>query len=401
MRLGRRGPGWPPKTPEASPPSAVCDALRSGPGAGTSGTVTAAGVSVRMRASFLRTIPLGLFLGLLTTPGLGLGSGAADSAPLHLTADAPELLPMPGSPGVVPHVAGFGLTTRPGEPMLPIRVLLVAIPEGSVPEIRIIAARSARLGRLDVAPVPHMRHKDRKEEDEAHSWHSEFTADRKIFDRDAEFPSSPVRLGVTGYLREQRFVEVLFMPVVYNPMRRQGRYFTDIRAEVLFTMPRGADLSSGPRPFRPDPLFEETYRRNIVNYEAGKLFRVEPGRAAVNAPSPAADATATTAVAGGTPRYKILVSRAGIHRLDYTYLSSHAPDLLLLDPRTYFLTAEGVEIPLSIRDANGASGEADGHFDSGDLLEFYGRPMTGPPTILNYDYGTSFPDIRKYVRGSR
>src|SRR2546425_447926 len=308
MMPGRRGPVWPPRTPEASPPSAVCDALGSGPGVGRSGAVTTAGVSVGMRTSFFRTIPLGLFLGLLTTPGPGLASGATDRAPLHLTAGAPELLPVPGSLGVVPHVAGFGLTTRPGEPMLPMRVLLVAIPEGSVPEIRILSARSARLDRLDVAPVPHMRHRDRSEDGEARSWHSEFTADRKIFDRDAEIPLSPVRLGATRYLREQRFVEVLFTPVVYNPMRRRGRYFTDIRAEVLFTAPRGVDLSSGPRPFRPDPLFEETYRRNIVNYEEGKPFRVEPGHAAVAAASPVAAPTATPAAAGGAPRYKILRS---------------------------------------------------------------------------------------------
>ena len=52
-----------------------------------------------------------------------------------------------------------------------------------------------------------------------------------------------------------------------------------------------------------------------------------------------------------------------------------------------------MEIPLSIRDATGASGEANGHLDPGEFLEFYGRPKTEPPTLLNYDFGASFPDI--------
>src|SRR5438034_11326759 len=67
--------------------------------------------------------------------------------------------------------------------------------------------------------------------------------------------------------------------------------------------------------------------------------------------------------------------------------------MLAVDPRTLALSAEGIEVPISIRNAVGGSGEADGHFDSGDVLEFYGQPKREPPTLPNYDLSAPPPYI--------
>ncbi|HKB08715.1 MAG TPA: C25 family cysteine peptidase, partial [Candidatus Polarisedimenticolia bacterium] len=210
------------------------------------------------------------------------------------------------------------------------------------------------------------------------------------------FPGPPVRLGKIGYLREQRFVEVLFTPVLYNPASGQARYVGEIQADVRFDTPAGASPHATKGSFRPDPTFEDTYRTSLVNYEQGKLFRVGPGEAAPESPAMsrvAPQAGSLTVAAAGTPRYKISVSTSGVYRLDYAYLQTRAPELLALDPRTFLLSAEGVEVPIVIRNAAGGSGEADGHFDPGDVLEFYGRSKTEPPTLLNFDNPGVFPDI--------
>jgi len=88
-------------------------------------------------------------------------------------------------------------------------------------------------------------------------------------------------------------------------------------------MPAGSELSPALRQVRSDPLFEETYRSSLLNYEQGRLFRIDQASA-----GPIAAAVTAT----GAPRYKILVSREGITRLDYAYLSARAPDLIGLDP---------------------------------------------------------------------
>ncbi|OLD64403.1 MAG: hypothetical protein AUI47_06175 [Acidobacteria bacterium 13_1_40CM_2_68_5] len=317
----------------------------------------------------------------------------------------------------MPRVVGFGHNSRPGEPMLPIKVLLVAIPEGATPALRVLSARAEALGPFDVAPVPTLRVPERLEHPRGASrrdaasvrpagpgsiqeYDEDSVRDEKIYGRDADFPAAPVRLGRTGYLREQRYVEVLYSPLVFNSARKWARFFPDVQVEILF-----GDAIAGAivRPSRPDPLFEEIYRQSLVNYEQGKLFRVGPGEAVgTMSAAPRIGGTDLASAGGSQPagtasaaagRYKLSVSQAGVYRLDYTYLQTNAPDLLQVDPGTLALSAEGVEIPISIQAAGGGSGELDGRFDTGDFLEFYGRPKSGPFALINYNYPDTFPDV--------
>jgi hypothetical protein len=305
--------------------------------------------------------------------------------------------------------------------MLPLKILLVAIPEGSVPELQIRSARSEILPGVDVAPVPEQQVEDRPgvpgdgSGPGRASVRLEYAVDARIFDQDAEFPEAPLRLGRIGYLREQRFVEVLYTPVVYHPGLRQARHYPEITADVVFGLPAGIDPSAILRPFRPDPLFEEIYRAGLVNYEQGKMFRVPAGTRAplagggtdgtgevttlstsddevqfVAEPVP----TSAESITPGTGRYKVLVARPAIYSLGYDYLNARAPDLLAVDPQTLVLRAGGVEVPIRIRDAAGGSGELDGRFDPGDSLEFFGRPKRDEPTaVLNFSYGNSLLDV--------
>src|SRR6267143_5906964 len=99
-----------------------------------------------MRPSILRALLPGLVLVLMAAPGPGTGA-PSDSAtvPLHLTASAPRFEPAGDGRSFVPRIDGFGLSSRPGEPMLPLKVLLVAIPEGSVPELEVLSSSSRSL----------------------------------------------------------------------------------------------------------------------------------------------------------------------------------------------------------------------------------------------------------------
>src|SRR5262245_2687376 len=343
-----------------------------------------------MSRDLLRAASLAWAVAALSAPGTGSTSDLEDRAVLHLEAPPPHLEKAGDDRYRVPRIHGFGLGHRPGEPMLPVKVLRVAIPEGSVPELKILRAPSQSLGRLDIAPVPRVRIPARGDDgrpDPRRPAEEDFLPDAGTYGADREFPEAPVRLGAIGYLRQQRFVEVLFTPVTYNPVKREALYYAGVEAEVVFAPGAQSSRIKSGGSFRPDPLFEETYRENLVNYEQGKQFRAlesasEPDLQGMVAPA-----------AGGSPAYKIGVSRDGIYRLSYTYLQAHAPELLALDPRTLSLAAEGVEVPISIRDAAGASGEADGNFGPADFLEFYGRAKVEPPTLLNYDFGTIVSDI--------
>src|SRR5947209_8448149 len=116
-----------------------------------------------MRSHFLRFLIPTLLCAALAAPGSGAPSPDFGSAPLHLVAGAPVFEPAAGTRRVVPRIAGFGQISRAGEPMLPLRILRVAIPEGSVPELRVLEANAETLPSFDVAPVPRARVHERLE----------------------------------------------------------------------------------------------------------------------------------------------------------------------------------------------------------------------------------------------
>ncbi|HEV8701850.1 MAG TPA: C25 family cysteine peptidase [Candidatus Polarisedimenticolia bacterium] len=377
-----------------------------------------------MRSShILRILIIGALSALVMAPGSGAPSLHQGSAHLRLKAGQPVLEPADQGRRVVPRLPGFGTASLPGQPMLPIKVLMVAIPEGSVPELRVLSAPSELLGALDVAPAPRVRVPERlerprgvgrKDRGQGHDrndaalqdYEDDFTADAEVDGRDEDFPAAVVRLGSIGYLREQRYVEVLFSPVLYNPVRGQARLVRELEADVVFDLPDGS-VPSGGGPFEPDPLFENTYRDSLVNYEQGKLYRVRRGEAAPDAtaaPDTTAASTAGTiesapAAATGAVRYKLSVSRPGIYRLSQSYLMLHAPEMVTANPKGLMLSAEGVEVPILIRDAFGNPGEADNSFDAGDVLEFYGQPkreLAALPNLPTIFQANDFTDTQVY-----
>ena len=363
-----------------------------------------------MNSPTLRTLVFGALLLCLAIPGQGAPGGR--TVPLRLT--VPDLEFLPGEGGPVPSLAGFGTTSRPGEPALPLRILLVGIPDGATPTLTILSASSERIADLDIPPVPSPRVRDREALDAAEGPGPQgrgaaraevgksFRRSAATWTRDTFFPEAPLRLGAIGALRDQPFVEVYYTPLLYNPVTREGRLYRDIEAVVTFDEPAGQATAVAPE----DPHFEAAYRSSLVNYEQSRAFRGRSNGARARgmadrdgtaATGPGAPLSATEAAAGvaafAGPRYKISVSQRGLYRLDLAYLNTHAPGLLATDPRTWGLEVDGIEVPMAVLDAAGGSGEADGVFGAGDTLEFFGAPKTEPPTVLNMDLGAVVPAI--------
>src|SRR5262245_27419162 len=112
---------------------------------------------------YLIILPVLVPLAVLASPGAGAPGAPEGQAVLALTAPPPTFLPAEDGAGLTPVVAGFGSTSRAGEPVLPVRQYLVAIPEGSVPTLRILSDEQVLLSGLDLMPVPTIRVLDRPE----------------------------------------------------------------------------------------------------------------------------------------------------------------------------------------------------------------------------------------------
>ena len=303
-----------------------------------------------MNSPKLRALVFGALLLCLAIPGQG--APGVRTVPLRLA--TPDLTFIATEGGPVPALAGFGTTSRPGEPALPLRILLVAIPEGATPTLTILSADSETVADLDVAPVPSPRVQDREEfraaaEEDGPKRRGPggragveqtFRRAPAAYGRDAFFPAAPLRLGNIGALREQTFVEVYYTPLMYNPVTRQGRLYRNIEAVVTFAEPDTGAAAAASE----DPAFEATYRASLVNYEQSRSFRSlrrggRPWRGSGGAPGAAgtivsgaqeiaaagvgAEAGVAAAASAG-PRFKISVSQRGLYRLDFTYLNAHA-----------------------------------------------------------------------------
>ncbi|RME82833.1 MAG: hypothetical protein D6775_09805, partial [Caldilineae bacterium] len=107
---------------------------------------------------------------------------------------------------------------------------------------------------------------------------------------------------------------------------------------------------------RPDPYFEPTLRRSIINYEQGRAWR---------RPSPAAAQSRVSAMTLGQVR--IHIDREGLYAITYQDLVDAGANLSKLDARTLSLSSRGQEVAIWVE------GEADGRFDPGDRILFYGQ----------------------------
>jgi len=374
----------------------------------------------------------------LTGTAAASGGGDLWQFRLRLFAPEPRIQGDPAHPeaGSGLSIPGFdridvdhGRAAAGGQVPLPVRVVRVAIPEGAEVRLETIRAPKRTMRGLRLGPEESPgrgRPGDGAGPTAATGAGEAFPA----LEGYPRFPlqpgSEPIRLGQSGYFRFQKFVEVIYTPVVpagwsaqdAGPLLTDVDFYPDVEANLVVTGVDPAVLSAVPGAGSPgtypDANFEEAYRAAFVNYGQGRGFRVPRGRGRDAASSwSASPSSATTPGAASlsapssmvmtspfasatTPVYRISIKTTGLYRLSQPYLvaagTGVAPGLAGVDPRTFRLLNHGVEVPMRV------VGESDGSFDPADFLEFYGEGLLGEPDlVLNLDLDTvglpGFPDI--------
>src|SRR5207247_10346161 len=107
----------------------------------------------------------------------------------------------------------------------------VGIPPESRPRLTILDSRSVSLPTGAVGPVqrwvPLLPGSDERVPADAE--------DPTVYGDDALYPSEePVRMGTIGALREQPFVELVFTPILHNPLRRSSVLYNQVPVRVDF-----------------------------------------------------------------------------------------------------------------------------------------------------------------------
>jgi len=240
--------------------------------------------------------------------------------------------------GIPEYIHGF--TPEVGKPELPMKGVLLDVPDGKSATLTVEAVESKTLSGYWIYPVPQKIING--EEGSAHVAEV-FTMDEAAYSTDAFYPEGVVSLGQTFMFRDQQKLQVRFYPLAFNSATRELRHYNRIRVRV-----------------------------DYAGAAAARSFSRALALPVPSAPSPSPRALAWTPPSSG-PVYKILVSDEGIYRITRTYLlnsgipAAHVDGMRLNQVRVYNL---GQEVAIHVYDQDG-----DNTLDDVDYVAFYGSPL--------------------------
>jgi hypothetical protein len=260
-----------------------------------------------------------------------------------------------------------GYTSEIGKPQMPIKGILIDIPEGLTGSLSIVETEMQTYSGYQIFPVPQAV----VGADGATAAVGEsFVQNQAAYARDAFYPQDAAELAAIYTFREQDKQQVVFYPLSFNGATGVLRFYTRIRVRIDYVqnrlaktdtvalmawkiLPAGAGLSeqisslgSMAAAFGASPL--------IVNPLSPVLSSLGAVLSAVWVPP----------IDLGASAYKIVTADAGIYRI---YRADLALDDDLSRIRLYRL---GYEVAIYIHDQN-----ADNYLDAADYIEFYAGPM--------------------------
>ena len=258
---------------------------------------------------------------------------------------------------------GYDSTVEPGQPMLPVKAVLVGVPFGRDVDLEVVTVENERAGRHRVEPVPF---EEIVRDGEFSLPVQRFEPDPGSYASDAAYPAGAARLGRDAVLRHQRTVQVFLHPFSYKPS--SGELVVRRRLLVRLALgpaPRPVDMAPAAVA---EPEWEGIYAGTVLNYSSAREWRMRPvskdaGRARASRPEVA---------------YKLTVAETGIHSLSYAELAVAGLDLppSVSDVAVYSRSFDRespdpfvhTPLPVVVVDA-----DSDGAFDGSDYLLFYGR----------------------------
>jgi hypothetical protein len=208
--------------------------------------------------------------------------------------------------------------------------VLLEVPENAGFSIKILESQEETYSGYCIYPAPQYR--PQGGEGRSRYLAGQFVLDEEAYSTDRLYPDSPAELGYSGFLRDQRVVQLKFYPIQFNPATGNVKFNKRITVRVSFH-----------------------------------------DSARVQAPSRPQLSMSPTSFDG--PAYKLSISKTGLYRLSYAYLALNVPDVLLEPASTLKLYNKGQEAALRVVE--------------GDFIEFYGLAEDTRYTDTNVYWLTS------------
>lgn len=257
--------------------------------------------------------------------------------------------------------AGFESLAMPGEPSLPVKSILIGVPPDARITYRILLDEQQPIaGKFSILPAQSPARSASLAPDDLKPGEWQIAPEAAVYEQVDLYPASVVNLNADAWLRDQRVARIQVYPFQYRPAASQLVLHQRLRIEIKFERPAGTQPS--PATSNAPDVFEPVLKGLLLNYEEARHWRRSPDRPAAHQTGRAADLTS---------RLKIAVTRDGVYRLTPADLQAAGWNVAAIDPRTFRLTSQGEDVAIEVR------GEADGQFDPGDAILFYGQKLSG------------------------
>ncbi|MCK4546316.1 MAG: hypothetical protein KAW17_02650 [Candidatus Eisenbacteria sp.] len=336
-------------------------------------------------------LPLAVFL----IPGTVLAlpsqadvvSSGGDRVVLSAEFSAPEISEVNLDGAVFHRVEMDGCVplAEAGHPQVPVRGMLVGIPFGVEPGIRVIDVEvGGEVPGLWILPAPGQEIL----RGEIDRLLPVFEPDDSIYGGGESYPGVWAGKGWDGTLRFQRVLQVAVYPFQWSPGGR-GQWARRVTFEVFWE--EGADLKGLQAP-PCEPAWEDVYRRAVVNDETAGSWRRSPLAPAGHKDAP-----------DRQDEFKLIVAETGLHEIQYEDLGGLTAPFPLEELAVYqkvYSESSGTpweETPIRIHLVDE---DEDGNFGPGDRFYFWGLGFRDAYVVHGYEDRYTTDNIYWFGRGA-
>ncbi len=292
-----------------------------------------------------------------------------------------------GKKYVLPTVQGTEISQRQGFPMLPVKTLIIGIPQEGTPSVKIIKQSYYDTVSANILPYQKNYKTVLSAGNKSSSNFEMKKIEKKIYSADSFYPENAVSLNGSqsiGWLRRQRIMSINLNPILFNPVENQIRVFKEIEIEIDFNNMTSANTNGlNKSGTNNDNAFETIYKSVLSNYNQARSWRKN-----VDIQSSTGDKTYLPKEFANIPVwYKFTVDSSGIYQITYESLVNAGIDPKNLQAdQLHILNGGGRELPLDLSSPEPKLKETstffmdrnnNGLFDKGDALVFYATGDSG------------------------
>jgi len=162
---------------------------------------------------------------------------------------------------------GYTYTHEVGKPQLPVIREILAIPDGSSANVKVIECNNSSYEKFNIYPVQPPQMDDANEPLSIDG--VPFAIDREFYDQNVFYPKDIVKVGTPGTWRDLSIVNLEFNPISFNPATGELNVISHIRIVLEYMHMQNITLDGNFNASNRsiDPTLDKIYQRSVLNYK--------------------------------------------------------------------------------------------------------------------------------------